>query len=410
MTPVLPPPRKIPVVPRPRHGELSGSYLARVARANRTDLRSFLSLLGSLPSALLEREPGPGGHGAHAERGRVQQAARLHRPGRRAAHQGDPVTSAQGDLPARRASRDTPLVREDTGGRLPGCRLRRDGAHADTRLLAHKTACLRHGYWLFGQGGGQRLNLTAIPEVAAAQRRLDRIASRRGPTAAMRAYEIASGYLQHSWRIDSPPVVVPRPGWNAGSSGSAQQALCPPSTTWQLPGWAVHPECTALAAVFASPYWAALAVPVAGPTPPTLLPASARRTRPRRRRVPADHEDLRSPAARHPGTGPVGPSPERPGLGRTSSGGWHREGDPLHRHHRRLRTINPTSLNYCLLRGGNRQVLDSLAASPHRKCLSSGLAVVCGASGVAWFVREKLVYDRVMLLEKHKLARTENFG
>jgi hypothetical protein len=31
--------------------------------------------------------------------------------------------------------------------------------------------------------------------------------------------------------------------------------------TWQLPGWAVHPECTALAAVFASPYWAALAVP-----------------------------------------------------------------------------------------------------------------------------------------------------
>ena len=142
----------------------------------------------------------------------------------------------------------------------PGCRLRRDGAHADTRLLLHKTACLRHGYWLFGQGNGQRLNLAAIPEVAAAQRRLERVASRCGPTAAMRAYEIASGYLHHSWRIDSHPLWYPdlleRWHQRVRMAGAVSTR-----TTWQFPGWAVHPECTSITAIFASPYWAAAAVP-----------------------------------------------------------------------------------------------------------------------------------------------------
>jgi hypothetical protein len=35
------------------------------------------------------------------------------------------------------------------------------------------------------------------------------------------------------------------------------------ATTAQLPDWAAHPECTALAVVFASPYWALRAVPSA---------------------------------------------------------------------------------------------------------------------------------------------------
>jgi hypothetical protein len=48
----LPPPWQVPVVPRPRHGELSASYLARVALANRTQWRTFAGLLGRLPSGL----------------------------------------------------------------------------------------------------------------------------------------------------------------------------------------------------------------------------------------------------------------------------------------------------------------------------------------------------------------------
>ena len=77
----------------------------------------------------------------------------------------------------------------------------------------------------------------------------------------LRAYEIASGYLQHSWRIDYHPhwypTLVDRWQERVRTAGAL-----PTHSTWQLPGWAVHPECTALAAVFASPHWTALAVPM----------------------------------------------------------------------------------------------------------------------------------------------------
>lgn len=145
----------------------------------------------------------------------------------------------------------------------PGCRLRRGGAYADARVFSHKTACLRRRYWLYRQGRGQRLDLIALPEVAAAQRRSDRIASRRGPSAAMRAYELASWYLEHTWRIDYHPhwysILLERWHGRVRTAGAAEA-----TRTWQLPTWATHPECAALAAMFASPYWAVLAVHVLG--------------------------------------------------------------------------------------------------------------------------------------------------
>jgi hypothetical protein len=260
MSPALPPPRKIPVVPRPRRGELSGSYLARIARANRTNLRSFLSLLGSLPPALPNASPDL------AIMVLTLNKAAFTRLLAYTGLNGEQLIKAIPSLIPREISPlgEAPAIRLSFTKTLatdcPGCRQRRDGAYADTRLLSHKTACLRHGYWLFGQGGGQRLNLTAIPEVAAAQHRLDRITSHHGPTAAMRAYEIASGYLQSSWRSDYHPYWFPSlvDRWeqrvlNAGG--------VPARATWQLPGWTVHSECSALAAVFASPYWAEVAVP-----------------------------------------------------------------------------------------------------------------------------------------------------
>jgi len=121
-------------------------------------------------------------------------------------------------------------------------------------------ACVRHGYWLYRAGAGSRLPSAIIPEISRAQRRLARIAARHGTDAAVRAYDIARRYLWEDWRTGGG-----RPIWydalserwydRADTAASSQSSA--------LPWWAVHPECAALAAMFASPFWAELAVPAA---------------------------------------------------------------------------------------------------------------------------------------------------
>jgi hypothetical protein len=201
---ILPPPRRILAVPRPRHGELSGSYLTRVARANQVDQRTFLGLLGTVPPGLTREGPDL------AVMVLTLNEAAFARLLAYTGQDGDLLVKAIPSLaPRTYAPDELPAIRlsflKSPAADCPGCRLRRDGAHADTRVFEHKTACLRHGYWLYGRGAGQRVNLPALPEVAAAQRRLERIASRRGPSAAIRAFELASWYLEHAWRIDYHP-------------------------------------------------------------------------------------------------------------------------------------------------------------------------------------------------------------
>jgi hypothetical protein len=263
MSLMLPPPRQIPVLPRPRHGELSGSYLARVARANGTDLRTFAGLLGRLLS------PTPAEGLDLAVTVLTLNNAAFTRLLAYTGLAGDNLIRAIPSLNPRtfKSPGEPPAIRisflRTLAADCPGCRSRRGGAHADTRVFPNKTACLRHGYWLYGQDSGRHLDFAVRPELAAAQRRLDKIAMRRGPSAAMRAYEIARGYLQCSWRIDYHPY------WYATLLDRWQERVrtagaLAARSTWQLPSWAVHPECTALAALFASPYWAALALPAPG--------------------------------------------------------------------------------------------------------------------------------------------------
>jgi hypothetical protein len=139
----------------------------------------------------------------------------------------------------------------------PQCRLRRGGAFLDTRLFPLKMACLRHGYWLYRDGSGRRLPAAVFPEIAAAQKRLTRLVARRGADAAMRAYGLARRYFQDEWCWRAVVLVqhagralVPALGDGPASRKNPLAAVLDTS-----PG--VRP----LAAIFASPFWAALAVP-----------------------------------------------------------------------------------------------------------------------------------------------------
>jgi hypothetical protein len=59
----------------------------------------------------------------------------------------------------------------------------------------------------------------------------------------MRAYELASGYLQCAWRIDYHPywyaMLLDR--WQERVRAAGVLAT---RSTWQLSSWAGHPECT----------------------------------------------------------------------------------------------------------------------------------------------------------------------
>jgi hypothetical protein len=258
MSQPLPSPRQAPVVPRPRHGELSASYLARIARANRTEWRTFAGLLGKLPSGL----PGNPSHLTFTVL--TLNAAAFTRLLAYTRHDADRLIRAIPSLAPATFTRpgEPPALRvatlRDQMLDCPRCRQRRDGAFIDTRLFPLKMACLLHGYWLYRDGAGYPLPPDVLPEIAAAQRRLRRLAARRGTDAAVHAYGIARRYLQYDWHAGAHALWYAwlRERWHRRAA-----AVPPAQRNSRLPSWAVHPECIALAVIFASPYWAELAIP-----------------------------------------------------------------------------------------------------------------------------------------------------
>jgi hypothetical protein len=233
-----------------------------LAAANHTDLRTIIELLGPLRGSQLPRS----GPDLATTVLTVNEAAfdRLlcytGLPADRLVRAIPSLTPVTFDQPGEPAAVRLSALREPAAD-CPECWRRRGRASLDVRLLPHKTLCLRHGYWLFGDGRGQRLDLTQLPQVAAAQRRLNRAARRRGPPVVMHAYRLADSYLRLSWRTDFHPAWYPAMVSRWEQCAQAGDPSAAPGAAWQLPQWVMHAECTALGLLFASPYWARLAVP-----------------------------------------------------------------------------------------------------------------------------------------------------
>jgi hypothetical protein len=77
----------------------------------------------------------------------------------------------------------------------------------------------------------------------------------------MHAYRLAESYLRLSWRVDFHPAWYPVLVGRWEQCAQAGDPSARPGVTWQVPQWAMHAECTALGLLFASSYWAELAVP-----------------------------------------------------------------------------------------------------------------------------------------------------
>ncbi|MFF4732923.1 Helicase associated domain protein [Streptomyces mirabilis] len=140
------------------------------------------------------------------------------------------------------------------GPACPGCTAARTGRHAPARryLAPEQRVCARHRYWLLYAPGtsGLPVPLAGCPEVIAAHRRHVRLLE-HSPTAAQ-AFEVARAVTGSWWE-------QPWPGserlWPARLA-----ATCP---TGADPGWwrvvardlASYPETIAVAAVLASRHW-----------------------------------------------------------------------------------------------------------------------------------------------------------
>jgi len=160
-----------------RHVGRRPGHCKFLVSTQRTDLRTFVGLLGRLPSPTLAEGPDLAVMVLTLNDGAFARLLAYTGLAVDNLIKGDPFPQAQDVQIARGTARHPHLVPANPRHRLPrvpyatGRRARRhprvpaQGSVPTPRVLAVR------------QGGGQRLDLAAIPEVAAAQRRLDNMAN-----------------------------------------------------------------------------------------------------------------------------------------------------------------------------------------------------------------------------------------
>ncbi|ACV78905.1 TniQ family protein [Nakamurella multipartita] len=186
-------PQLLPFRVRPRHRERTGSFLIRLAEANRCPPWSFLWLLGTVRGG---------------QRAELIPQARVTLNGaaltRLVAYLGRPVDQIIRALPTLPATDQTgePAVRIQRPGRnflrsCPGCELRAGGLSLLPGSNPLDLTCRRHHEWLVA---GEDIALDQASEVQAAVNRLHRLRRRHGDRIVSGDYRGIHHYLTDDWR------------------------------------------------------------------------------------------------------------------------------------------------------------------------------------------------------------------
>jgi hypothetical protein len=239
---VRPPVRRLPITTPPFPSETVGSYVRRLAIANHL-------------------HPGEFEHYLRRREKRVN-------PIRLAAVSGRPLAHLQRALPELRPTADLPAD-FDHHESILACR-RCTAARGITGAVTcwappHRNVCLRHRRWVghinpafqgLLEGRDPQPDLTLLPDVVTAERRLRKLARRHGQSPVIGAYRTGL-HVVLRW--------ADRHDWGDHRLRRIELLGFAPATDWRFPSWdpvlraAVYPEAVAVTSLMVSPYWVGVA-------------------------------------------------------------------------------------------------------------------------------------------------------
>jgi len=247
----------MPIRVRPRHNERTGSFLIRLATANRCQPWSFLRLLGNIPGG---------------QRSALTPAANISMNGaaltRLAKYSDRSETTLIRCFPsistAERWPEPTVLIRQGQPKfrrTCPGCEHRAGGARLIPDQDPLKLSCRRHDVWLIA---AEPADLKRSPGTVAALTRLARLRRRDGDTVVLKLYNHLREYLTNDWRgFGWHRALVRR--WT-----DRQQAVFgalhngDEFVRARTHHWSLLPETVALLGLFANPHSARILQPQSG--------------------------------------------------------------------------------------------------------------------------------------------------
>jgi hypothetical protein len=239
---VRPPVRRLPITTPPFPSETVGSYVRRLAIANHLHPGEFELYL--------------------------RRRERRVNPARLAAVSGRPLSLLQRALPELRPALDLPAGFDHHEPTLACryCTAARGISGAVTCWAPpHRNVCLRHRRWVghidpafqgLLDGRDSQPDLTLLPDVVSAERRLRRLTRRHGQGPVIGAYRTGL-HVVLRW--------ADRNDWGSHRHQRIQLLGFVPASDWRFPSWdpvlraAVYPEAVTVTSLVLSPYWAGVA-------------------------------------------------------------------------------------------------------------------------------------------------------